>query len=79
MKFLIELSKISTENRITLARETEDIQLLEALAVDSSNDVKIAVARNTKTSIVILNALMLDKNDLVAKTAFCTWRKKAIK
>ena len=60
MKYLIEISEISVNERTRLANKTEDIGLLRVLSEDEESSVKIAVGENPNTILEILDKLSRD-------------------
>lgn len=57
MKYLIDLQVISDKERVRLATESCDSNLLKALSEDENKDVKMAVASNSNTPEYILEKL----------------------
>lgn len=61
MKTSIELSEISLEERIRLAKSTSNTNILNVLAQDEDSQVRFHVARSTNATTEILMKLATDK------------------
>jgi len=60
VKYLIEISEISVNERIRLAKKTKDIGLIRVLSEDEESSVKIALGENPSTPLEILDKLSRD-------------------
>ena len=58
---VLNLSELTVETRLVIARELKSAKNLEILAEDKNNDVRAAVARNEKTPEGALLKLAKDK------------------
>lgn len=60
-----DIESMSVDEKINLAKNNASPEILEKLAEDKNDDVRWAVAENTKTPVDILRKLAEDKNDYV--------------